>query len=154
MIDREILEKKKRLQKVRNTLKEISGIEVLCIYENQYISKFCGMWERLSELGYCSPDKIPDDKIDCKSEDSVIYQWVLDRTNLEDGMTVYLMCRDVWVKVMISDIHKAVKDLWNVIGKQNGLTIVNEDLTVLKEFGSDSRDEYNYLYDEYNLTVR
>lgn len=154
MIDREILEKKKRLQKVRNTLKEISGIEVLCIYENQYIPKFYGMWERLSELGYCSPDKIPDNKIDCKSEDSVIYQWVLERTKLENGMTVYLMCRDVWVKVMISDIHKAVKDLWDVIGRQNGITIVNEDLTILKELGSDSRDEYNYLYDEYDLTVR
>lgn len=154
MIDREILEKKKRLQKVRNTLKEISGIEVLCIYENQYIPKFCGMWERLSELGYCSPDKIPEDKIDCKSEDSVIYQWFIDRTKLENGMTVYLMCRNVWVKVMISDIRTAVKDLWDVIGSQNGITIVNEDLTILKELGSDSRDEYNYLYDEYDLTVR
>ncbi len=151
MIDREILEKKKRLQKVRNVLKEISGITVLGIYENQYIPEFDGIFERLSKLGYYSPDKIPENSINFKSEDNVIYRWIIDSMKLENGMTVYLLCCDVWVKISFLDVCTAVKDIWNVIG---GFTIITEDLTVLKECGSDSRDEYNYLYDEYDLTVR
>ena len=104
MIDREILEKKKRLQKVRNVLKEISGITVLGIYENQYIPEFDGIFERLSKLGYYSPDKIPENSINFKSEDNVIYRWIIDSMKLENGMTVYLLCCDVWVKISFLDV--------------------------------------------------
>ena len=45
----------------------------------------------------------------------------------------------------------ATQSLWNNIDGTKGFTVLNEDMDKLFEVGNDSRDELNYLFDEYSI---
>ncbi|MCM1507648.1 MAG: hypothetical protein NC177_11015 [Ruminococcus flavefaciens] len=137
MNDRKLLEKKKKLQRVRNMLKSTDGIEVIEICD--------GLNIRIAE--YYSCEKVPDSRI---SEDSDnIYEWITDCMKFRNNMIVYLLCEGVPVKIRITDVQTAVKSLWDAHGT---ITTAVENLEKVYEVGNDSRDECNYLFDVYYIT--
>lgn len=135
MTDRKLLEKKKKLQRIRNMLKITDGIEVL---------EICGGLNIEIE-NYYSADKIPDSRI---SPDDDIYSRIAEYLKLRNNMTVFLFCEGVPVKIRITDVSAAVRSLWDAYGE---ITVADENLITVCEVGNDSRDEYNYLFDVYNI---
>ncbi len=135
MTDRRLLEKKKKLQRIRNMLKITDGIEVL---------EICGSLNIEIE-NYYSAEKVPDSRI---SPDDDIYNRITEYMKLRNNMTVFLFCEGVPVKIRITDVSAAVRSLWDAYGE---ITIADENLITVCEIGNDSRDEYNYLFDVYNI---
>ncbi|MDE6424664.1 MAG: hypothetical protein K2K89_00775 [Ruminococcus sp.] len=130
----EILQKKILLQRIRNMLKTISGIEVIEICENIKIT------DKIQN--YYSCEKVPDLKIACNSEN--IYSCIIENMHLVNNMTVYILFESITVKVKIMDVSTTVKSLWDT---HHEITIIDEPMTKVYEIGFDSRDEYNYLFD-------
>lgn len=153
MIDRELLEKKKKLQKVRNILKTLDGIKVLCIYETPD-SALEQILENLSDIGYYAYTKQPDSRISVKADDSLIYQWIAENMHLGNRDILFLLCKGIWVKIQIIETMTAMQSLWNQIDPCcKGFTVLNEAMDTLSEVGNDSRDELNYLFDVYSINI-
>lgn len=136
MTDRQLLEKKKKLQRVRNMLKVADGIEV---------DEICDGLNIIIE-NYYSCDKVPDSRIPENS--GSICEWIIDCTGLENNMVVYLLFEGVPVKIRITDVKTAVKSMWDAYG---GITFIDRKLEKVYEVGNDSRDEYNYLFDMFYI---
>jgi len=134
MVDRKLLEKKKQIQRIRNMLKAVNGIEIMEICNGLSVDI----------ENYYSSEKVPDSRISESSDN--IYEWIADCMNLEDNMIVYLLCESVPVRIRITDVQTAVKSLWNA---RREITLIDKNLDIVYEVGSDSRDEYNYLFDVY-----
>lgn len=152
MVDRELLEKKKKLQEVRNILKTFNGVKILCIYEKSD-AVLERISENLSEIGYFSNSKKPDSKISINANDSLIYQWINENMKLKNNDILFLLCHGIWIKMQIIDIMNATQSLWNNSDGSKGFTVLNEDMDKLLEVGEDFRDELNYLFDEYSIPV-
>lgn len=150
MVDKELLEKKKKIQKVRNILKTFNGVMIICIYENGD-SVLDRILENLSEIGYYSNTKQPDSKIPINAGDSLICEWIIKNMKLKNDDILFLLCDGIWVKIQIMDIMNAIQSLWNHTGGTKGFTVLNEKMDKLLDAASDSRDELNYLFDEYSI---
>ncbi|MBQ8435817.1 MAG: hypothetical protein IJZ64_04935 [Ruminococcus sp.] len=147
MVNKKLLENKKQIQKAKNILKSMSSIKVLHIYDIDYIEQL----EKINfkNSGYYSSLKIPDSKISYDTDEFIIYRWIIDCMKLKNKELVYFLCNNIWTKIQIIDVESAVKELWNYNNESKGFIIFNEKLHKLLEVGSDSRDENNYLYDEF-----
>lgn len=136
MLDRQLLEKKKKLQRIRNMLKVTDGIEVVEICDGLDVDI----------ENYYSCKKIPDSVIPVNSDN--IYEWIADCLELENNMNVFLLCENIPVKIRIKDVQTTVKSLWNAYGE---ITLIDQKLETVYEVGNDSRNEYNYLFDIYHI---
>lgn len=147
LVNKKLLENKKQIQKAKNILKSMSSIKVLHIYDIDYIEQL----EKINfkNSGYYSSLKIPDSKISYDTNEFIIYRWIIDCMKLKNKELVYFLCNNIWTKIQIIDVESAVKELWNYNNESKGFIIFNEKLHKLLEVGSDSRDENNYLYDEF-----
>lgn len=151
MVDKELLKNKIKLQTVRNKLKTINGVKILCIFENgnpilEQIS------ESFSDIGYYSYEKKPDSKISVKSDALSIYQWIIENMKLKNNDVLFLLCEEIWIKIQIIEVISATQSLWNNIDTLcKGFTVLNEEMDKLLEVGNDSRDEWNFLFDEYSV---
>lgn len=147
LVNKKLLENKKQIQKAKNILKSMSSIKVLHIYDIDYIEQL----EKINfkNSGYYSSLKIPDSKISYDTDEFIIYRWIIDCMKLKNKELVYFLCNNIWTKIQIIDVESAVKELWNYNNESKGFIIFNEKLHKLLEVGSDSRDENNYLYDEF-----
>lgn len=151
MVDKELLQKKIKLQTVRNILKTVNGVKILCIYENgdPILERIT---ESFSDMGYYSYEKQPDSKISVKSDALSIYQWIIENMKIKNDDILFLLCEGIWVKIQIIEVISATQSLWNNIDTQcKGFTILNEKADKLLEVGNDSRDEWNYLFNEYSI---
>lgn len=150
LVNKELLEKKIKLQKVKNILKELNGVAVIQIYDE--ISKYDSILNRLLEAGYYSDEKQPDSNISADSDESVIYQWIIDCMELRENQKLFLVVNHILVKMQIVNSFEVAESLWNHVHPDSkGITILNEQMTILWEVGNDSRDEQNYLFDKYYL---
>ena len=64
---------------------------------------------------------------------------------------MYFYWDGIWIKIQIIDVMNATQSLWNNIDGTKGFTVLNGDMDKLFEVGDDSRDELNYLFDEYSI---
>ena len=131
------MEKRRYLQEITEMLKNINGIVILEIYEVNII-------ERLKNTEYFSCDRIPESKINCKSDKKDICQWIINCMDFHNGDIVHFIFNNICSKVKLIDVEKAVFELWE---KNGSITVLSEN--DLKEICEDSRDEYNYLFDKY-----
>ena len=149
-----LLEKKKKLQKTRNMLKKLDGVEILYVYEECNDSKLKiiadSLWNH-TFTGQYSNTKSPDSKIRRDSGDLDIYKWIKEVTKLKTNQIVFLFYNGVLVKIQIADVDNAIQTMWNRIDERSkGFLILSENMDTLLEVGSDSRDEMHYLFDEYD----
>lgn len=64
----------------------------------------------------------------------------------------YIVLNGFLIKIQILNIKTAIIGLWNGIYEYHkGFVLINEKKSTMFEFGSDSRDEENYLFDKYPL---
>ena len=138
------MKQKMDLQKAKNIVSCIRGISVIDFFESSGILD----WDKLRELGYYSNDKIPQSKITMQSSDDEVVDWIINEISIKNNCIIYVLIGNFLVKINIENIEMSIHDLWI---KCNGFSFVDEDLKVIYDFGSDSRDEYNYLYDRYEL---
>ncbi|MDE5793018.1 MAG: hypothetical protein K2H66_05790, partial [Oscillospiraceae bacterium] len=139
------------IQKVKNILKELKGIAILKIHDEN--AKLESILNHLSEIGYYSQTKQPDSKILANSDELAIYQWIINCMQLKNNEIVYILVKKIWVEIVILDSLQAVKNLWNAIDSYSkSITMLNASMNLLLEVSNDSRDEENYLFDKYNLS--
>ena len=151
MVDKERLQKKLKLQTVRNILKTLNGVKILYIYENSdpILERIS---ENFSDMGRYTYSKQPDSKISVKSDDILIYQWIIENMKLKNNDILFLLCEGIWIKIQIIEVMSATQSLWNNIDTLcKGFTVLNEEMDKLLEVGNDSRDEWNFLFDEYAI---
>lgn len=141
MIDKKLLESKIRMQKIRNILKNLEGLEILEISEIPFDFKI------LKKYGYYSNQKIPDSRISIYSSLSDLYAWIIQCLQLQDAKILFLLLDSFPIKIKIRNTETAVKSLWQF----GEITILDEQQTMLSEICCDFRDEQHYLFDFYDL---
>lgn len=63
---------------------------------------------------------------------------------------MFPLCEGVRARIRITDAKTAAQSLWNDIDPScKGFTVLNGKMDRLTDIGNDSRDERNYLFDEY-----
>ena len=131
------MEKRRYLRKITEMLNNMSGMHLLEICE-------VNISEKLKNTEYFSCEKIPESKINCRSDKKDICQWIINCMDFHNGDIVNLIFNNICAKVKLIDMEKAVFELWE---KNENITVLSEN--DLKEICEDSRDEYNYLFDKY-----
>lgn len=147
MVDRELIQKKKFLQRTKNILSKIEGIKILDYTEQKIFDE-----NYLQNIGFYSITKEADSKISRFSEESEIIEWIIDLVNFETEQIWYLWIYNYLIKVQISDARTAVQNFWKYINPDSkGFVLITENKKIMYEFGNDSRDEDNILFDKYFL---
>ena len=146
MTDRERLQRKLAEQKARNIIKKIRSVQIIG-------QETCALPDHalLEKLGFYSQDKKPDSAIPESADLQEIIDRMLSLLNDESGEIFFLLIYGVIYKVRFTDRAAALRELWTAPEAGRYICLLNEDKTVLYEFGSDSRDEDNYLFDKYQL---
>lgn len=147
MVDRELLQKKRLLQRTKNILSKIEGLKILDYTEQKIFGE-----NYLKNIGFYSITKEADSKISCFSEESEIIEWIIDLVNFETEQIWYLWIYNYLIKVQISDVRTAVQNFWKYINPDSkGFILITENKKIMYEFGNDSRDEDSILFDKYFL---
>lgn len=145
MVDREKLQTKVRFQKTKNLIFSIEGIRVIDYKEQNKLDK-----EYLQKVKYYSMDKTADSKISAQSNDDEIVDWIYTLMNFQIGQIWYLWVNGFLVKIQFLDIRTAIRSLWKSIDPNSkGFVLIDENRNTMYEFGNDSRDEENFLFDKY-----
>lgn len=148
MVDREKLQTKIRFQKTKNLIVSIEGIRVIDYKEQNKFDK-----EYLQNVKYYSMDKTADSKISAQSNDDEIVDWIYTLMNFQIGQIWYLWVNGFLVKIQFLDIRTAILSLWkNMDPTSKGFVLFDENRDTMYEFGNDSRDEENFLFDKYFLS--
>jgi len=132
------------VQSAKNTLKQISGICVLEIYEeneNQDLNELYAAYT--ATYGY---HERPYGKLPYNSSEEKINSWIIDAMDLKEQREYFLLC-GLWSRIKILDLKHAVSSLWRHNKNCAGFLLAEIDLSRILECGSDSRDEDHYLID-------
>ena len=140
---------KQTVQAAKNKLKQMSGISILEILEQNenpglnemfsaYTTTFGNDIEPYSKLSYPSPAE-------------TFYSWLIGTMELKENNEYYFYC-GIWCRIKLLDLRLAVPSLLMHDGNTRGFLLAETDLSRMLETGSDSRDEYHYLIDiwDYN----
>ncbi len=139
-MDKELLEKKKRLQKTKNILKELAGLEIISIEEIS-LSELVDMDMRRNKM-------IPDSKIGFSDDISAIVNWIENNVPFKEDSDFYFIVNTHCVKARIANSEEAYSSIWAKMGRA---IFLSDSKKTMYEFGCDSRDEYNYLFDKCDL---
>ena len=149
-MNKELLEIKKQMQGARNILKDLQGIQVIHLYEPGEGTIAQINLEKMGVLsGYKEPDMV--------REYNETYQAVADflkwKTGLANGQKIYLLLSNgIWSEVKILDVDHFIKSYFHSEYRNSfGIAFIDADMKKMYEYGSDSRDEYHLLYDEYEV---
>ena len=143
MVDKELLQKKILLQKIRNEVSKIEGISVLDYEENDFFDK-----EILREIGYYGDTKQPEDAITMDVSEKELLSWIMERVTFKEAEICYLPYFPCLVKIQFLDVKTALRSMWLL---DHHICILTLDKKWIYEVGSDSRDEYHTLFDRYHL---
>lgn len=141
----QLIAHKQTLQFAKNKLKQIEGIEVLKIFEQDEHTELNKMYLAYVPSYSYDYNMQPCSKLPYKSTESQIHSWIIANMGLKEKNEYFFYCR-VWVKIKILDLQLAVQSLW----KQStniGFLLAEIDLSYMLEVSFDSRDEDNYLID-------
>lgn len=149
-MNKEFLEVKKQMQNARNISKTLHGIKIIHLYEpgEGDIAKI-----DFRSMGVYGSYKKPDMIINL----DVTEQWVADflksKTGLANGNVIYLLLHNgIWAEIEVLDVDLFIVDfLTSEYRSCYFISFIDAEMKKMYEFGSDSRDEYHRLYDEYNI---
>ncbi len=143
MVNKELLQQKINLQKIKNLMKQVNGIDILD-YEKGVLKE-----DILRNAGYCDPSKKAESCITFDSSESDIIDWILKSVSVSEEEICYLFYDNIYkVKVRVINKKQMLSDLWRVFHR---ISILNQEKNLFYEVEMDSRDEYNYLFDIYSL---
>lgn len=133
------------IQSTKNMLKQLTGIDVLKIYENKENQELNKLYS-----AYCSTydyNDAPYSKLPYHSSEEKVCQWLIEIMELKKQGEYFFLCGQLWCKIKIIDLDKAVLSLWRYNKDSKGFLLAELDFSRIIECGSDSRDEYHYLID-------
>lgn len=150
MIDKDLLAKKKAFQKTKNLLSEIGGIKVL-----EYEEQTSLHHDYLQQIGFYDAAKLPDAAIWYLAKEQEIIEWIISLLHLKSNDIYRIWLGDYLVKIRLTDVREAVRDLWSKIEpRAKGFILLSEDKKTMHDFGLDSRDEYRISYDRYDVSMQ
>lgn len=131
------------VQRTKNTLKRLDGVDVLEIYtenENQGLNALYAAYSATYETGWEPCSRLP-----WQSPDGKIWSWLIDTLGLREK-EYFLLC-GFWCRIRIWDLRRAAASLWRKEENVVGFLLAETDLSRVVECGFDSRDEDHYLCD-------
>ena len=140
---------KQTVQAAKNKLKQMSGISILEILEQNenpglnemfsaYTTTFGNDIEPYSKLSYPSPAE-------------TFYSWLIGTMELKENDEYYFYC-GIWCRIKLLDLRLAIPSLWLHNGNTKGFLLAETDSSRMLEAGFDSRDENYYLIDIWNYS--
>ena len=149
-MNKELLEIKKQMQGARNILKDLQGIQVIHLYEpgEGTIAQI-----NLEKMGVLSGYKEPDMVLEYNETYQTVADFLKVKTGLANGQKIYLLLSNgIWSEVKILDVDHFIKSYFHSEYRNSfGIAFIDADMKKMYEYGSDSRDEYHLLYDEYEV---
>lgn len=149
-MNKELLEIKKQMQGARNILKDLQGIQVIHLYEpgEGTIAQI-----NLEKMGVLSGYKEPDMVLEYNETYQTVADFLKVKTGLANGQKIYLLLSNgIWSEVKILDVDQFIKSYFHLeYCNSFGIAFIDADMKKMYEYGSDSRDEYHLLYDEYEV---
>ena len=149
-MNKELLEIKKQMQGARNILKDLQGIQVIHLYEPGEGTIAQINLEKMGVLsGYKEPDMVREYNETCQT----VADFLKVKTGLANGQKIYLLLSNgIWSEVKILDVDQFIKSYFHSEYRNSfGIAFIDADMKKMYEYGSDSRDEYHLLYDEYEV---
>ena len=149
-MNKELLEIKKQMQGARNILKDLQGIQVIHLYEPGEGTIAQINLEKMGVLsGYKEPDMVREYNETCQT----VADFLKVKTGLANGQKIYLLLSNgIWSEVQILDVDQFIKSYFHLeYCNSFGIAFIDADMKKMYEYGSDSRDEYHLLYDEYEV---
>ena len=149
-MNKELLEIKKQMQGARNILKDLQGIQVIHLYEPGEGTIAQINLEKMGVLsGYKEPDMVREYNETCQT----VADFLKVKTGLANGQKIYLLLSNgIWSEVKILDVDQFIKSYFHLeYCNSFGIAFIDADMKKMYEYGSDSRDEYHLLYDEYEV---
>lgn len=149
-MNKELLEIKKQMQGARNILKDLQGIQVIHLYEPGEGTIAQINLEKMGVLsGYKEPDMVREYNETCQT----VADFLKVKTGLANGQKIYLLLSNgIWSEVQILDVDQFIKSYFHSEYRNSfGIAFIDADMKKMYEYGSDSRDEYHLLYDEYEV---
>lgn len=145
-----LLEKKLRIQRVKNILNRLEGIEILELYDKEENEALNNLFSRYRSI-MRSASTLPYSKISYCCSESQRNSWIITEMDLKEEQTYFFLCELIWAKIKIVDLPSAVKSLWeHQIEKGRGtlgFLLADASANKIMEASLDSRDEYHYLID-------
>ncbi len=149
-MNKELLEIKKQMQGARNILKDLQGIQTIHLYEpgEGTIAQI-----NLEKMGVLSGYKEPDMVLEYNETYQTVADFLKVKTGLANGQKIYLLLSNgIWSEVQILDVDHFIKSYFHSEYRNSfGIAFIDADMKKMYEYGSDSRDEYHLLYDEYEV---
>lgn len=149
-MNKELLEIKKQMQGARNILKDLQGIQTIHLYEpgEGTIAQI-----NLEKMGVLSGYKEPDMVLEYNETYQTVADFLKVKTGLANGQKIYLLLSNgIWSEVQILDVDQFIKSYFHSEYRNSfGIAFIDADMKKMYEYGSDSRDEYHLLYDEYEV---
>ena len=139
-----LIARKIAIQSTKNMLKQLSGLDVLKIYEdneNRDLNELYSAYTSTFEY-----NEKPYSKLPYHSSEEKINSWLIETMELKEQGEYFLLC-GLWSKIKILDLKSSVSSLWRHNKNSRGFLLAEIDLSRIMECGSDSRDEYHYLID-------
>lgn len=149
-MNKELLEIKKQMQSARNILKDLQGIQTIHLYEpgEGAIAQI-----NLEKMGVLSGYKEPDMVLEYNETYQAVADFLKGKTGLANGQKIYLLLYNgIWSEVKILDVDQFIKSYFHSEYRNSFvIAFIDADMKKMYEYGSDSRDEYHLLYDEYEV---
>lgn len=147
----QLIAQKLQILSVKQTLKKLSGIEIMGIVDDNDNRILGEIWSTY-EPAMCSNTTVPYSKIAYKSSEEQVISWIAASMELKEDICYFFDCHGTWVKIKFLNLHDGIKSLWEHGGL--GFILVNNNLTQIMEASFDSRDEDNYLIDIWDCENR
>lgn len=135
-----IIAHKLTIQSAKNKLKQIPGIAVLELYEE---NENFALNKCFSEYSSTYNYEKPYSRLSYKSSEEKVCSCIIDTMGLKEQHNYFYFC-NLWSNIKILDLKCAISFLWH---KNRGFLFAETDLSRILECGLDSRDEYHFLID-------
>lgn len=148
MIQRQqLIDQKLRILSVKRTLRQLSGIDVIKIFEDDENTALNDMYSAYVPF-MCSPETMPCSRISYKSTEQQVISWIAANMELKENTEYFFMCHGTWVQIRVLDLYHGIQSLWKHQGTGFvGFMLADYGLTRMMEVSFDSRDEDHYLLD-------
>lgn len=144
MNDRQQMELKKKICRVKDKLSKIDGIELLEIAQlDQFDMRV------MEAAGVYDEDRIPDVIIPYGTDDETLAAKLTDLMGIDIGQVWYMLLDELIVGVKILDVRYAMLGMLRTDINRN-IMLISEDKKKLYDFGLDSRND-DYTFDVYEL---
>lgn len=109
-MDKDILKRKLHLQKVRNCLANLKGVEVVRFCGNDEHEKIYSIEQKYFPHIYFL-EKTQDLIINIRTPEEKVIEWIESQTEIQSHVNYYFPCSGVWVEIQITEIIVGIESV-------------------------------------------